>query len=187
MPVKQQVLDLDGEINIGQYAGALNALKDALEEYRQEQDWCSSFWNTVERRISTVFSHDYSYSQERVIVKVDPAFPGSVRAAEILREIRGRMLLYVGDRITLPRLNQIFRETGLPEYKRGVSQSWIVQFGRTQVAIQSETNPQDEIREKYREFLTAIGDRNAEHNARSTRGWMDGNYQVPTVDTVPLM
>ena len=115
---------------------------------------------------------------------------GETRAAE-LRNIRGRLLTLVGDRINLDTANRALRAGGLAEYTMPDQRKrWGAEFPRIQVSVAADEDPHAMVTEKYREFLTAIGVSDPETYTRRYPPYTyrdTSNPRVPAADTVALL
>lgn len=183
---KTVVLDISKGVSPKDYARTLNALKDGMDDFREEQGWCSEFWSYITSTISGVFQ--WSNYEEKVTVYTDTVGTDAERA-EQLRLIRGRILRYVGERIQLPRANDILRNAGLPEYVQDVNGNpWSVRVPGISFVVSAKADPTLEIQAKFREFLDGFNDEQAEYHAgRLYAQEANSNYHVPVRDTVQLL
>jgi len=180
------VLNLDAGVSQEAYEQALRLMRDEMNRYRREQDWCPEFWFEIQNTVSGVFSWDRMASVAEVNAGTQSTDAGR---AEELRNIRGRLLRYVGERITLERLNEAFRNSGFPEYNRKETEPvWLIRFPGFNVNVASATDPTQAVREKFLEFLDGISDReSAYHASRLYASTSDEGYHVPAEDSVPLL
>lgn len=184
---KTVVLDISESVSPEDYARTLDALKDGMDDYRNSQGWCTEFWGYITNTISPVFRFD-SYD-ETVNVRTDTVRTDAERATE-LRNIRGRILAYVGERIQLDPANRILRGAGLAEYTRtgDPGMPWRVQLPSVAFTVRGEEDPTVGIQAQARKFLASVGDTDSEyHGGRAYASEAAENYRVPTADTVRLL
>lgn len=184
---EQKVLNLDEGVSAEDYAQALTVLRDQFEAFRSSQGWCGEFWTTIMSTMGPVFTYD-SYNE------VASTNPGNVATdaerATSLRNLRGRMLSYVGIRITLHRVNEMFRAAGLAEYAigNGAGVPWRMSFPSMSLNVTSKTDPTAGIQEKFAAFLESIGDDDAAYRARRVyANELSDSYMVPDSDKVALL
>lgn len=184
---KTVVLDISESVSPEDYARTLNALKDGMDNYRESQGWCTEFWSYITNTISGAFRWD-SYN-ETVTVRTDTVSTDTQRATE-LRNIRGRILAYVGERIQLDPANRILRDAGLAEYTRtdDPRTPWRVQLPSVAFTVHGKEDPTVGIQAQAKKFLASVGDADAEyHGGRAYASETTENYRVPTADTVRLL
>ncbi len=179
------VLDISEGVSRDDYAQALNSLRDGMDSFRASQAWCSEFWDYIQRTISPVFAWDRY--QEDVFVNADTLRTDAERAAE-LRNIRGRILTYVGQRIPLGGANEILRGAGLAEYTpEKTERTWRVNVGSFRFDVTAEQDPTAGIQEKFREVLASVGDTDADYHAGGVYASETSTGRVPAAYTVPLL
>jgi len=179
------VLDISEGVSRDDYAQALNSLRDGMDSFRASQGWCSEFWDYIQRTISPVFAWDRY--QEDVFVNADTLRTDAERAAE-LRNIRGRILTYVGQRIPLGGANEILRGAGLAEYTpEKTERTWRVNVGSFRFDVTAEQDPTAGIQEKFREVLASVGDTDADYHAGGVYASETSTGRVPAAYTVPLL
>ena len=186
---KTAVLDLTAGVSEADYVRAMNALKDQMDSYRESQGWCTEFWSYITSTISPLFTYD-GYNE---VVRVDTTsgVTSDADRAATLTAIRGRILAYVGERITLPRANDVVRGSGLAEYAvDSAGKPWRINFPGFTVNVNQDEDPTGAFRVKFREFLAGIDDPSSEYHAGRmyVSELSDYNgYRVPVADTVPLL
>jgi hypothetical protein len=180
------VLNLGEGVSQEVYERTLNLLRDEMEAYRIQCGWCPEFWYTAQQTVSPVFGYD-RYT-EQMTLYTDTKTTDADRATE-LRNIRGRLLVYAGNRVELDRLNETFRAVGFAEYPRVVTGTpWRISVPGISFTVNTEEDPTAEIQRNFVEFLAANGDtESAYHGGGAYARRASDNFRVPAADTVPLL
>ena len=186
-------VSLDGEVTDEQFQAALDGLLYSFGSYFREQRYCSEYWEFIHDRISPVFYYRTNDTMDGYLGTVDPDRRLAPSNVEELRDIRGRVLRLVGDRIDLAQANRTLRAAGLPEYQQDEQETrtWEVVVPRVYLHVRlsaEEENPVVRLRESFERFLADAGAGNPAQEAQMLiTNSLGVSTRIPSKEVVDLL